>query len=275
MPEYFKSVRYINLSTDRSSRAGLDIYFERTENPPPDNPDVEQLRGDYEETMAVMKDIDLPANEFETLFNELIAGAQIGLQGERFNVAAGRNQLNRVQRNLVRFARRERDKYLARLSLIGGIVTVISLLIAGFLIFVVPRHLTSADYVSAFAMGLKWLIPGCLLHPGVVLGVVFIAFVVNRTLTFDKIRTFDPYYFSPGLRFLYVSIISYVLFAALWFNLIMLGIGGFLLNNVKDRPGAGLLIGLVCGISEAVVVELLVSRFKPVERSAGQQPLIK
>jgi hypothetical protein len=59
------------------------------------------------------------------------------------------------------------------------------------------------------------------------------------------------------------------LLAALWFKVIMLGLGGVLLNDVKDTPEIGLLIGLVCGISEALVVELLLSRFRPVERARG------
>jgi hypothetical protein len=38
------------------------------------------------------------------------------------------------------------------------------------------------------------------------------------------------------------------------------------LNDVKADPSAGLFIGLLCGVSEALVVELLLSRLKPVER---------
>jgi hypothetical protein len=103
-------------------------------------------------------------------------------------------------------------------------------------------------------------------NPGDVLGVVFIGFVANRTITFDKIRAYDPYYFPPWLRFFYVAIVSYVLFAALWYKFVMLGVGGYLLNDVKTDPAGGLAIGLVCGISEAVIVELLILRLQPAER---------
>lgn len=270
MPEYFKSIRAINLSPDRS-RAGIDIYFERTDNPPPDNASVENLRSDYEETMSVLRDMDLSDSDFGIFFNELLVGAQIGLQGPNFNLDAGRSQLNNVRNRLVRRARRERDQYLIRLGFIGGGVASASLLVAGVLYAVVPQLLKDQVSAAAFNGFLKWLIPACLLHPGVVLGVVFTAFVLNRTFTFEKIRIFDPYYFAPGLRFFYISIISYILLAALWFKVVMLGLGGVLLNDVKDVPEIGLLIGLVCGISEALVVELLVSRFRPVERGAAQQ----
>jgi hypothetical protein len=269
MPEYFKSIRAINLSPDRS-RAGIDIYFERTDNPPPDNPAVEKLRADYEETMSVLKDMDLPDSDFGTFYNELLVGAQIGLQGPHLNLDAGRSQLNNVRGRLTRRARRERDQYLIRLGFSGGGVALASLLAAALLYSVVPQFLKTQVSRDAFEGFLAWLIPACLLHPGVVLGVVFTAFVLNRTFTFEKIRNFDPYFFPPGLRFFYVSIISYVLLAALWFKVVMLGLGGVLLNDVKEVPAIGLLIGLICGISEALVVELLVSRFRPVEKGNAQ-----
>jgi hypothetical protein len=88
---------------------------------------------------------------------------------------------------------------------------------------------------------------------------VFIGMMANRTLTFDRITTFDPYYFPPGLRFLYIAVVSCVLLIALWFKFVMLGIGGYLLNSVETEPRVGLVIGLLCGVSEALVVELLLS----------------
>ena len=210
--------------------------------------------------------MELADREFTTLFNELIVGAQVELQGERFNLDASRNQLNNVQRKLIRSARKERDRYLIKLATIGGIVSIVSLLLAWCLYSVVPTYISDANDRAGYDAFLKWLIPGCLLHPGVVLGVVFTAFVFNRTFTFEKIRNFDPYYFSPSLRFLYISIISYILLAALWFKVVMLGLGGVLLNDVKDTPQISLLIELVCGISEALVVELLLSRLRPVRK---------
>jgi hypothetical protein len=60
-----------------------------------------------------------------------------------------------------------------------------------------------------------------------------------------------------------------VLLVALWFDFVMLGIGGYLLNKVKTDPSAGLLIGLLCGVSEALVVEILLSKLNPVERGTA------
>jgi hypothetical protein len=107
-----------------------------------------------------------------------------------------------------------------------------------------------------------------LLHPGVVLGVVFTGFVLNRGIEFDKLGSFDPYQFPPLLRFAYTTIIAYVLFVALWHQWLMLGIGGELLNDVTKHADAGFGIGLICGIAEAAIVELLI-RLKPAERQGA------
>jgi hypothetical protein len=265
MSEHFKDVRLINLAADRS-QGGIDIYFERTENPPPNDPQVEKLRNEYEETVTVLKDLNPPNPDFGTWLNEILEGAKVGLKGPAFSLDAGQRQLTNVRNKLISVARKERDTYLLYLLLVGFIFSAVALLIAGLLYFVVPPYLTGQETSASYKTALSWIIPVCLLHPGVVLGVVFTAFAINRTITFEKIRAYDPYYFSPTLRFFYISIISYVLMAALWFKFVMLGVGGYLLNDVKTDPAGGFMIGLLCGVSEAVIVELLLSRLKPVER---------
>ena len=265
MPEYFIDVRQINLASD-GSRSGIDIYFQRPQVPPPPNADVEALHREYEETMFVLSNVQMSDSEFYTTFNQLLQGAYVGLKGPTFSLEAGRSQLSRVKETLVNFARKRRDAYLGQLLATGGLFAFASMVIAAGLYFYLPRQITDAELSTMYKSALSRLGPVLLLHPGVVLGVVFIGFVANRTITFDKVRTFDPYYFQPRLRFFYVSILSYVLFAALWFKFVMLGVGGYLLNDVKTDAAAGFAIGLICGIGEAVIVELLISRLKPVER---------
>ena len=217
--------------------------------------------------MFVLKNVAIPEAEFGTLINQLKVGADVGLKGPNFNVAAGRSQLNQVRETLIGRARQRRDNYLLRLLVTGGIFAVIAMVLAGVLYFVVPRYLTDSDVLTTYKSALGWLVPALLILPGDVLGVVFVGFVANRTITFDKIRAFDPYYFTPLLRFFYIAIISYVLLAALWFKFVMLGVGGYLLNDVETHPAAGFAIGLVCGVSEGFIVELLISRLKPGERT--------
>jgi hypothetical protein len=267
MPEHFHSVQIIDLGVG-NTRAGFDIYFERAQNPPQPDPAVEALRREYEETMFVVKNVDMTQEEFLTTTNQLVAGAKVGLVGPNFSLDSGKSALSQLKAALVRKARGRRDAYLIRLALTGLVVTLLTLALAGAAYFIVPKYLTDTAMTTVYQAATAWLVPAILLHPGVVLGVVFVAFVANRTLTFDKLLTFDPYYFSPLLRFVYVSVISYVMLAALWKDFVMLGVGGYLLNTVKQEPGAGFAIGLICGLGEAAVVELLLSRLKPVERNS-------
>jgi hypothetical protein len=267
MPVYFKSVEPIDLSADGST-AGYDIYFERVDSPPTPDAKVESLRRDYEETAFVLKNMGLTPAEFGTIFNNLVEGGRVGLQGDinESSLSAGASQLNNVRRDMVRLASKGRDKYLGQLTLVGLVVTAVSLVVAA-IVGVVPYLIHDQSLKAAFITHVRaWLLPACLLHPGVCLGVVFVGFVLNRSFTFEKITNFDAYAFSPWMRILFISVVSYVLLSALWFKVILLGAGSFLLNDVTTIPQAGFLIGMICGVSEPVVVQLLLSRLKPVEK---------
>src|SRR5262252_7456779 len=113
MAVHFKSVRAVNLSSD-NLRAGWDILFERADTPPPAEPKVEALRGQYEETVFVLQSMELQEESFNNLFNGLIVGAQVGLQGDinGSSVDAGANQLDQVRRKMVSSASKDRDRYL-------------------------------------------------------------------------------------------------------------------------------------------------------------------
>jgi hypothetical protein len=267
MAVHFKSVQAVNLSSD-GLRAGWDIFFERSDTPPPADTKVEALRDQYEETVFVLQSMGLCDAGFDNLFNGLLVGAQVGLKGEisGSNLDAGANQLGQVRRKMVSLASKDRDNYLIELVRVGAIVSL-----ATFLMATVVVALPHVTWVMANGDGYvqkvrPWLLPGFLLHPGLCLGVVFAAFVANRSFTFEMIRKMDPYAFTPLMRILFISLVSYVLLAVLWFNIIQLGAGGYLLNDVRTIPQAGFLIGLVCGVSEPIVVQILLSRLKPEER---------
>jgi len=262
MDKYYKDVRAINLAGSTSrARAGTDIFFERVDNPPPDDSKVESLKNDYQETMFVLRNLDVDDATFASFYNQLIAGAQVSLKGNT-DIPAGRSYLINIQRDMVRARRKARDRYLLSLLGLGFLVTLISLSITAIPYFIVPDWLKSDAQKASFGNFLTWLLPVMFLHPGVVLGIALTGFIANRSFGFDRISTFDPYYFSPVLRFFYVSIVSYALFVALWFNVFMLGAGGVLLNEVREKAEYALLIGFLCGFSEGVIVEVLQSRFK-------------
>ena len=93
---------------------------------------------------------------------------------------------------MVILARGERDQYLGRLAKIGVMVSAVSLGVAG-VVALVPHLISDTTWKTLYVGKIeKWLLPACLLHPGVCLGVVLTGFILNRTFTFDKIRNFDP-----------------------------------------------------------------------------------
>lgn len=80
----------------------------------------------------------------------------------------------------------------------------------------------------------------------------------------------DQYDFVQWERVAWVVLIAYVLLAALWFNVFVLGVGNIVLNNVTTMPQYGFLIGLVCGLADSLIAELLVARLRPVARTGNE-----
>jgi hypothetical protein len=60
------------------------------------------------------------------------------------------------------------------------------------------RRLPPGVLLNRYGQCATRLIPACLLHPGVALG-LFTAFSLNRVVTFEQINQFDPYYFTPQM----------------------------------------------------------------------------
>lgn len=219
--------------------------------------------------MRILRRLDIPNSQYATFVNELVAGAVVGLKGPNYNLQSGRDQLGSVQKDMLGRARKNSDAYLGRTFLIGGGIAAIRLFLAAVMYFVVPHYLKKPDIAAAYKTALAWIVPFACYFRAMCSASSLSAWVANRTLTFDKTTTFDPYYFPPWLRFLYIAIVSGVLLVALWFEFVMLGIDGYLLNDVKTDLSAGLVIGLLGGVSEALIVELLLARLKPVERSVA------
>jgi hypothetical protein len=95
-----RSMKAFDLAAD-GGRAGADLYFERTDNPPPADPEVEKSRRNFEVTMRVLRGFDLPNNQYSTLVNGLLAGAVVGLKGPHYRLESGRDQLDNVQNELL------------------------------------------------------------------------------------------------------------------------------------------------------------------------------
>jgi len=265
VPEHFASVTAVNLAPDGRT-AGATLFFRRAHDPPTSDANVEKLRSDYEATLTALKEISPADSEFTFLFNEILAGAQVGLQGPNYNLSDGRDELDRIRKKIVRLARESRDKYLISLAVRGAVVAFVPLAVLGAVLFATARAPETLISREALAEFTSWFTPLCLLHPGVALGVVAMGFILNRKLEFENIGSFDPN-FSPNLRLTYVALLSYILFLTLWFSILVLGVGSYRLDDLPHHPANALLIGLLCGVSDAVVVDILLHRLPPVAKS--------
>ena len=148
--------------------------------------------------------------------------------------------------------RGHRSRYLATLMASSFVIVVIT-----FGLVLMMQYLSEV-YKDQIDLNDHWvaILNGLLLHPGAALGVLFIGFVRNRNMTFETVKQFDAYDFSPWLRFSYTAIVGYVLFALLLFEWLQIGALGKTVDLHSNRL-AGFAIGLVCGIAEGSIVPML------------------
>ena len=263
---HFSSVKPINLSGTNDWR-GLELYFERSANPPPADEKVESLRRGFEQAVQKTRMAARNEGEFLPIFNKILDAAKSSLVVAGGTVKDGEERLAEIQTDILNLARKRRRGYFVNILAVGLVVSVVGLVLWG-LLELIPLLLPSTEggYLESYRAALAWIVPACLILPGASLGIVFVGFATNTLLTFDKVGRLDQYDFFPWERFVWVSLIAFVLLAALWFDLFVIGIGNVALNKVREEPSFGFLIGLVCGISEALIADLLIKRFQPVIR---------
>lgn len=92
---------------------------------------------------------------------------------------------------------------------------------------------------------------------GICLGVSFFAFVRNLNLTFDQLGNFDPANLSAVLRFSLVGIIAVILCVLLSAGLVKLDIAGVKFEEYLDQPLTAIILGMVCGYSDAAITRTL------------------
>jgi len=272
MTVHFASVRPIELS-GQGDWHGFDVHFERAANRPPFDSDVEDLRRGFETAVRKLHLAAQAADQFMPIFNRIISAAGSSLATDGGAVQDGLDELNIIKQMIVDLnSNRRRDYFLSMLKA-SAIATVIGLLIMVILLSAVELlPLARLQFLANFQDALEWLLPACLVLPGAALGILFVVFAANRVQSYDDVGRTNRYGFSPWQQFIWVAIISYVLLAALWFKLFVLGVGNVLLNDVTEHAHYGFLIGLVCGISEALVAEQLLSLLRPGVR---EQPAMK
>ena len=98
---------------------------------------------------------------------------------------------------------------------------------------------------------------------GLLAGATLSIFVSNRRMTIDNFDKIQRYGLSIKTYFVYLYIVTAVVLLLLWFKIVVHGIGSVTLNQVAEKPYFGLLIGLLCGISDPIIADWVIQVVKP------------
>jgi len=98
---------------------------------------------------------------------------------------------------------------------------------------------------------------------GVILGSLLMVFALNRNLTFENFSSVRLYQLGPFKYLLFVSLLTVVVAILLAFEVVQIGLGGSLLNDFTKMPSLGVLIGLMCSVSEPIIMTLVSDNLRP------------
>jgi hypothetical protein len=112
-------------------------------------------------------------------------------------------------------------------------------------------------YASFFKMDDNFIPTVLSVVVGICLGISFFAFVRNLDLTFESLGHFDPANLSSVLRFSLVGIIALILCILLRAGLIKLEVGGLKLDEFMDHRLTAIILGIICGYSDAAITRTL------------------
>ncbi len=96
-------------------------------------------------------------------------------------------------------------------------------------------------------------------------GLVLIGFLRNREISYDSFDAIYKYGMSPGRYLLLIMVLALVVLVLVAFKVFILGVGNVELSDVTNKPQIGLVIGLLCSISEPLVSGMVINQVKPAE----------
>lgn len=196
-------------------------------------------------------------NEREILrkhMENILAIAQTGLVGKTPATEAALHNLKQEQINIARSAGVVQNDYLRQVIVPTAVFGLLTLLL--FIAALIAWSFTEGAGLNTL-LGLAWGLLG--------LTIGFPASIVykSRALTFKRIEQLGNLIAKPPWQYALYSGITFCIAAiVLWFELVIIGIGGHELNEFKTTPAVGLLLGLTCSLGEAAISEALVEPFQ-------------
>ena len=206
------------------------------------------------------------------LLDMLLVCARVGAEGDDYDVALGQHELNFIEREVIRRATRTRSSFVFTVygwCLLWLIIAALGLTYLHYdNIVILGASLPKiSTYIGQSAFNLISAFLYCL--AGISIAVSISATIRLRNITREILEKFDPYNFRPIERLTYVTILSIGIMIILYFPVVKLGLGDVLLNDYKDRPSLGILIGLLAGASEPVLARFFEQSLRPNQNTQG------
>ena len=195
--------------------------------------------------------------------DELLGLAYLGLNKGELEAAA--SALDEFES---RFVENEgasiRNKYIVTTLKTTSIVFAIMFLIS-LLILVSDLYISQSvsEFFERFPLGANFLPTLLSVIIGICLGMSIFALVRAPNLTFDSIEHFDPGDLQSWLRFALVSIVALITCILLSVGVFKLEVAGLKLEGFADHPLTAVILGIMCGYSDAAITRALTGVLGP------------
>ncbi len=195
--------------------------------------------------------------QFRAYFNALYILAQLGLDGPKAQPFLARSALaNLKDQILTQEAGRIKNGYMVQLGEGGLYLGSIPFVLV--LFYEILKWNVSITIIPWLEFPVtKTIIVFLFAWVGAMIG-TFLSFALrNTTLTFDQLVSPEDDQMNPRMRLIYVGLLTFVFSNALVWKLITVTLGSVSTVDLVKGPSLGLLIGVLCGISERAIGEKL------------------
>lgn len=237
----------------------MAVSFRRTNKDGEVPPGMEEVRDRSNHIVSIIRRRFSGHGDKENWLKLTYNAARNGTLRENAQPEVALADFDDIEQMLIQALRPERKKYIAQLF--GSFLLIIGS--TGLIYFL----LNTMDLATRLHVFLG--IPGIDLNTwkaivngqiatlyGLAIGVLFSGIVKNRVISKQSLRDFDPDGFSTPERLLYLWVAATTLEIFLWFDVVTVGVGNVLFNNIDTKAWIGSLIGLVTALATEAVVGL-------------------